>query len=182
MQEFVFYECFSTDFAHSAHPRVLILQEFVFSELKSSYFLNARVRIFWMQEFVFSECKTSYFLNAIVCIFQMPFSRFCSFCASRVLILSRASEFIIILCSPHSTIEGPRELSQNRTRTPANKIGFRWQGKVSRPKEIICCQIHKNICCLRSVNILKCIISHRFIFRCSDISARQKFEMLWHSI
>ena len=135
-----------------------------------------------MQEFVFSKCRSLYFLNASVCIFQMPFSRFCSFCASRVLILSRASEFIIILCSPHSTIEGPRELSQNRTRTPANKIGFRWQGKVSRPEKIICCQIHKNICCLRSANTLKCIISHRFIFPCSDICARQKFEMLWHSI
>ena len=159
MQEFVFYDCLSTDFAHSSHPRVPILQEFVFSELKSSYFLNARVRIF-----------------------QMPFSRFCSFCASRVLILSRASEFIIILCSPHSTIEGPRELSQNRTRTPANKIGFRRHGKVSRPKEIICCQIHKNIFCVRSANTLKCIISHRFIYPCSDICARQKYEMLWHSI
>ena len=99
-----------------------------------------------------------------------------------VLILSRASEFIIILCSPHSTIEGPRELSQNRTRTPANKIGFRWQGKVSRPEEIICCQIYKNICCLISANTLKCIISHRIIYPYSDICARQKFEMIWHSI
>ena len=80
------------------------------------------------QAIVIGWLKSSYFLNARVRIFQMPFSRFCSFCASRVLILSRASEFIIILCSPHSTIEGPRELSQNRTRTPANKIGFRFQG------------------------------------------------------
>ena len=119
MQEFVFSECLSTDFAHSAHPRVLIL--------------------------------------------------------------SRASEFIIILCSPHSTIEGPRELSQNRTRTPANKIGFRRQGKVSRPKEIICCQILKNICCFISANTLKCIISHGFIFPCFDICARQKYGMLRHS-
>ena len=155
------------------------MQEFVFYELKSLYFLNARFCIFQIKEFLFSECKSSYFLNARVCIFRMPFNRFCSFCASRVLILSRASEFIIILCSPHSTIEGPRELSQNRTRTPANKIGFRRQGKVSRPKEIICCQIHKNICCLISANTLKCIISHRFIY--PEICA-QKFEMLWHSI
>ena len=159
MQEFVFSECLSTDFSHSAHPRVLILQEFVFSELKSSFFLNARVRIFWMQEFVFSKCLSADFAHSA---------------HPRVLILSRASEFIIILCSPHSTIEGPRELSQNRTRTPANKIGFRRHGKVSRSKEIICCQIHKNICCLISANTLQCIIFHRFIYPCSDKSVLVK--------
>ena len=131
-----------------------------------------------MQEFVFSECKSSYFLNARVCIFQMPFSRFCSFCASPRPYLESCERvhYNSLLASFNNRgTEGTLAESDSSSREQ-NRLS------VSRPKEIICCQIHKNICCLISANTLKCIISHRFIFRCSDICAGQKFEMLWHSI
>ena len=146
----------------NARVCIFRIKEFLFSECKSSYFLDARVRIFWMQDFVFSECNSLYFPNAfqpILLILRIP-RPYLESC-ERVHYNSLLASF------NNRGTEGTLAESDSNSREQ-NRLS------VSRPKEIICCQIHKNICCLISANTLKCIISHRFIY--PEICA-QKFEM-----
>ena len=100
-----------------------------------------------MQEFIFSECNSLYFPNAfqpILLILRIP-RPYLESC-ERVHYNSLLASF------NNRGTEGTLAESDSNSREQ-NRLS------VPRPKEIICCQIHKNICCLISANTLKCIIS-----------------------